>query len=200
MQVAQFEKVSYQQFEADMMNCQDAWRQDYNIWAEDRQDDPHANIGPYPYIQEVYDNIELPKRATTGSAGYDFKAPFSFKMEPGQSVKFPTGVRCKIDDGWFLALFPRSSLGFKYRMQLDNGTGIVDSDYYNAANEGHIHAKFTNDSKHLYPINGLNALPNIIDIKRGDSYMQGIFIPFGVTYDDNATGIRTGGFGSTNKQ
>ncbi len=136
-----------------------------------------------------YENIKLPKRATVGSAGYDFYAPYDFSIGPNQTVKIPTGIRAKIDNGWFLAIVPRSSLGFKYRLQLDNTVGIIDCDYYNALNEGHIFIKLTNDSK--------NDL--VLNVKKGEAFAQGIFIPFGITTDDEVLEKRTGGFGSTNK-
>lgn len=136
-----------------------------------------------------YENIKLPKRATVGSAGYDFYAPYDFSLEPNQTIKIPTGIRVKIDEGWFLAIVPRSSLGFKYRLQLDNTVGIIDSDYYNALNEGHIFIKLTNDSK--------NDL--VLNVKKGEAIAQGIFLPFGITTDDEVIEKRTGGFGSTNK-
>ena len=34
-------------------------------------------------------------------------------------------------------------------------------------------------------------------VNQGDKYMQGIFVKYGITDDDAADGIRTGGFGST---
>lgn len=141
-------------------------------------------------VMALYKNIELPTRATSGSAGYDFKCPLAcFTLHPGETIKIPTGIRVKIDDGWFLGVFPRSSLGFKYRVQLDNTIGVVDSDYYNSDNEGHIFVKLTNDGK----------ADKTVAISAGDAFAQGIFLPFGITYNDEATGIRNGGFGSTNK-
>ena len=70
----------------------------------------------------------LPRRATTGSAGYDFHIPAALTLAPGETVKIPTGIRAKMDDGWVLQIFPRSGLGFKYRVQLNNTVGIIDSD------------------------------------------------------------------------
>lgn len=138
---------------------------------------------------ENYELIKLPIRATKGSAGYDFYAPFDFEVLPSQTVKIPTGIRVKISEGWFLGIVPRSSLGFKYRLQLDNTIGIIDSDYYNALNEGHIFIKLTNDSKEN----------KIVKIVKGEAFAQGIFIPFGITTDDEAEKERIGGFGSTNQ-
>ena len=89
-----------------------------------------------------------------------------------------------------LKCYPRSGLGFKYRMQLDNTVGIIDSDYYNADNEGHIMAKITNDTKE----------DKIMEIENGKGFMQGIFVEYGITEDDDANGIRTGGFGHTDNK
>lgn len=139
--------------------------------------------------QVIYDNIKIPKRATQGSAGYDFYSPFSFELEAGETIKIPTGIRVNIKEDYFLAVFPKSGLGFKYRLQLDNTVGIIDSDYFFSDNEGHIFAKLTNDSREKKGIY----------IKYGDSFMQGIFLQFGITVDDDVTDIRNGGFGSTSK-
>lgn len=92
-----------------------------------------------------------------------------------------------MDNEWFLGIFPKSGLGFKYRCQLDNTVGIIDNDYYFSDNQGHIMAKVTNDCKE----------DKTLYINRGKAFVQGIFIPFGITYDDHADGIRNGGFGST---
>lgn len=140
---------------------------------------------------EVYDNIKLPRRATKGSAGYDFFAPVDISLAPGESVRIPTGVRVQINDGWVLQCYPRSGLGFKFRLQLDNTVGIIDSDYYHSDNEGHIFAKITNDTREA----------KTVTIPAGTGFMQGVFMAYGITYDDAATAERNGGFGSTtNKQ
>ena len=132
-----------------------------------------------------YDSIMLPKRATTGSAGYDFFLPYNLVLDPGEIVKVSTGVRCKIDDGYVLQIYPRSGLGFKYGLQLRNTVGIIDSDYYNAKNEGHIAASL------------INTGDKIINLNAGDAFMQGIFTPYFVTYDDEVEKLREGGMGST---
>ena len=138
---------------------------------------------------EIYRKLKLPKRATTGSAGYDFFAPTTFSLRPGETVKIPTGVRVAMEDAWVLKCYPRSGLGFKYRLQLDNTVGIIDSDYFYSGNEGHIFAKLTNDSK----------TNQSLTIQSGNGFMQGIFMEFGITWDDDATEIRDGGLGSTTK-
>ena len=138
--------------------------------------------------KEDYENIILPRRATSGSAGYDFFSPIPFTLNPGETIKVPTGIRAKIEDGWVLKIYPRSSLGFKYRLTLNNTVGIIDSDYYFAENEGHIFIKITNCGE------------KVLEIEKGKAFAQGIFLEYGITYDDEATASRTGGMGSTDKK
>ena len=139
-------------------------------------------------LQKIYDNIKLPKRATAGSAGYDFYAPVSITLEPGKTIKIPTGIRVEMESDWVLKCYPRSGLGFKYRLQLNNTVGIIDSDYFYSDNEGHIFAKLTNDTNE----------ERTVEIAAGTGFMQGIFVEYGITVDDNVTTVRNGGFGSTN--
>jgi len=144
---------------------------------------------PGAKLLEVYNEIALPRRATAGSAGYDFASPFAFDLAPRETITIPTGIRVQIEPGWWLGLLPRSGHGFKFRVQLDNTLGVIDSDYYYADNEGHILVKLSNDSmtgKHL-------------SISDGDSFVQGVFLPYGITTTDEANTKRTGGFGSTGK-
>ena len=138
-------------------------------------------------LPNPYDGLKMPRRATAGSAGYDIYAPLDFTLEPGQSIKIPTGVRAKIDEGWVLVILPRSGQGFKFRVQLYNTAGVIDSDYFGAANEGHIFVKLIN----------ANREGKTLSVKKGEAFAQGIFLPFGITVDDEADAVRTGGFGST---
>jgi dUTP pyrophosphatase len=137
----------------------------------------------------VWDSIKLPRRSTKDSAGYDISSTMSFVLEPNQTVKIPTGIKCEMESGWVLKIYPRSGLGFKYRLQLNNGVGIIDGDYINSDNEGHIFLKLTNDSNEN----------KTLEVNMGDKIVQGIFIPYGITIDDDADGMRNGGFGSTGK-
>ena len=168
--IAKFHKVSWEQFEKD-------WVDTFGEQLEEK-------------IREIYEGIKLPKRATTGSAGYDFFAPVSFTLAPGETVKIPTGVRVEMAEDWVLCLYPRSGLGFKYRLQLNNTVGIIDSDYFYSDNEGHIFAKITNDSNE----------GKSVSIQAGTGFMQGIFVEYGITVDDDAKGVRNGGFGSTTQK
>ena len=137
-----------------------------------------------------YDTITVPVRATAGSAGYDFVIPLDVVIKPGYTCLVLTGIRCKMDEGWVLNIYPRSSLGFKYRCQLDNTVGIIDQDYYYSDNKGHIMIKITNDSK-----DGKDMI-----LKAGDRFAQGVFTRYGITYSDNSTNIRNGGIGSTSEK
>ena len=165
--VAQFFKVSPDNFVG-------AMREDFPQYSETD-------------VREIYEKIMLPRRATRGSAGYDFFAPCSFKLSPGETIKIPTGIRVKIDEDWVLKLYPRSGLGFKYRLQMNNTVGIIDSDYYNSDNEGHIFIKITNDTNE----------GKTVEVAEGTGFAQGIFIEYGITVDDEADGVRNGGLGST---
>lgn len=171
--MAKFEKVSFEQFLND-------WIDTFPIFDFNYQD----NI---ENLKCVWENINLPKRSTSGSAGYDFISPIDFELNPGEEIKIPMGVRCNIDGDWVLMIYPRSSIGFKYQVGLANTTGIIDSDYYNAKNEGHIMVKLVNRGDKLFSVNN------------GDKIVQGIFLPYGITIDDNAEGGRIGGFGSTGR-
>lgn len=166
--IAKFEKVSKTRFVAD-------WLDTFG--------------GEEAAAEHVYDIIKLPKRATKGSAGYDFYSPLDFTLHPGETIKIPTGIRASMREDYVLAVFPRSGLGFKFRLQLNNTVGIIDSDYYYSDNEGHIFIKLTNDSNEK----------KVLDLAAGSGFAQGIFLPFGITEDDDVTEIRNGGFGSTTK-
>ena len=137
----------------------------------------------------IYNMIKLPQRATTGSAAYDVFAPFDIIIPPKGTVKVPTGIRVILDDDKFLAIYPRSGLGFKYKMQLFNSVGVIDADYYYSDNEGHIWCKFYNDSPD----------GKTIEIKQGTAMCQAIIQQFFKTVDDKTDGIRNGGMGSTTK-
>jgi len=143
--------------------------------------------GTFDNAKLIYDSLKLPKRATSGSAGYDFYTPLDFELSPGETIKIPTGIRSKMNEGWVLMIFPRSGLGFKYRLQLNNTVGVIDSDYYGSDNEGHIFIKITNDSNEQ----------KTVSVKAGEGFAQGVFLPFGITMDDDQNAIRNGGFGST---
>lgn len=161
--VGQFEKISIEQ-----------WRKDFG----------DNNNHTYDYL---LNDIPMPKRATVGSAGYDICTPYDVDLEPGEEANIPTGLKCKINNGWALFALPKSGLGFKYYTRLANTIGLIDEDYYNNENnEGHMWVKIRNEG----------SKPLHIDCGKGMCQM--VFLPYGITYDDEAEGIREGGFGSTN--
>ncbi|MDR0991868.1 MAG: deoxyuridine 5'-triphosphate nucleotidohydrolase [Ruminococcus sp.] len=155
-----FEKVSFGRFAEDLRKNSSA------TYSDDE-------------IRDIYKQIKLPIRATEKSAGYDFAAP----VASAPPCVIPTGIRVKINDGFFLALFPRSGLGFKYGLRLSNTVGIIDGDYYDSDNEGHILVSVKSEKP--------------LDIDAGMRFCQGIFIPFGVVDGDDTKTKRNGGFGST---
>ena len=158
VRVGKFEKISITQYNKDVIN---------------------------PKI--TYNEIPMPIRATKGSAGYDIKTLHDIDLQPNEDIKVPTGLKCKIDNGWGLFALPKSGLGFKYYTRLANTVGLIDEDYYNNVdNEGHIWVKLRNE--------GTEPL----HIDAGKGICQVVFLPYGITYDDESEGIREGGFGSTN--
>lgn len=166
--IAKFNKVSKEQF-------LDDWR---NVFGMEEKEEE---------ILSAYSSIMLPRRATAGSAGYDFFLPCPVCLDPGESVNIPTGIRVELCEGWVLLLYPRSGLGFKYRLQLNNTVGVVDSDYFYSDNEGHIFIKIFNDSRE----------GKRIELHAQMAFAQGIFMEYGIAADDDAIETRNGGFGST---
>lgn len=151
------------------------------------------------------EGVEMPRRSTEKSAGYDFYAPHDFELKPGEWTDIDTGVRfdgyedayvsihktvydivgpidMKADvnvTSWVMLLFPRSGLGTKYGVRFATTVGVVDCDYKN-----NIRAKMTSD------------VP--ITIHKGERFMQGVIVPFGMFRDEvRPTEVRKGGFGST---
>ena len=168
--ISKFHKVSFEQFKGD-------WTDTFGELPEEE-------------IRTIYEGVRLPVRATSGSAGYDFFTPAAFSLGPGETAKIPKGIRAEMDENWVLQIFPRSGLGFKYRLQLNNTVGIIDSDYFYSDNEGHIFIKITNDTNE----------GRRVELDAGAGFAQGIFLPYGITVDDACTGSRNGGFGSTDQR
>ena len=131
--------------------------------------------------------IPLPSRATAGSAGYDFICPADVTLQPGDAITIPTGIRCEMQPGWVLMIFPRSGLGFKHQVRLANTVGVIDADYFHAANEGHIMVRIVNGGDHT------------VSIAKGDRFCQGVFLPHGLAEEEAVLSGREGGFGSTGK-
>lgn len=167
--IAKFMKVSKEQFDK-------GWQDTFGETSSEE-------------LERIYESIQLPKRATSGSAGYDFFSPLTFELKPQETIKIPTGIRVQMEEGWVLKIYPRSGLGFKYRLQLNNTVGIIDSDYFYSDNEGHMFIKITNDSNE----------GKTIRVEAGTGFAQGIFVEYGITVDDDVVEVRNGGFGSTTK-
>ena len=151
-------------------------------------------IEDFKYISEnerealkAYACVSIPKRATRGSAGYDLITPVDIVLKPGQGLKVPTGIRVRMREDHCLFIMPRSGLGSRFRFQLDNTLGVIDSDYYYSSNEGHIFVPMINDSRD----------GKALSISAGTAFAQCVFVKYGITEDDDASDTRDGGFGST---
>ena len=136
-------------------------------------------------------DIHLPVRKTKNSAGYDVEAASDIVIEPYKNgmkpTLIPTGLKAYCQDDDYYILVNRSS-GPKKGLVMANSIGIIDADYYgNESNDGHFYFQYWN----------FGDKP--LEIKKGDVIGQVIFQKYLTVDDDNATGMRTGGFGSTNK-
>lgn len=169
--VALFEKVSFKQYKEDLIG--------HGIFSEEDGE----------LIIESYESISLPVRGTRGSAGYDFVSPVDIVLKPGEQIVVCTGIRCLMKENWVLKAYPRSSSGTKYRVQFNNTVPILDSDYYYSKNEGHIMFKILNDGRE----------GKVFKLSKGEKLCQGVFVEYGITFDDEVSTERTGGFGSTGK-
>lgn len=144
----------------------------------------------FGYDKDLYDSYNIPVRKTKDSAGYDFELIRDYILKSGDSVLVPLGIKADMNEGEFLMLVVRSSIGTKKNVRLQNQMGIIDKDYYdNSENEGHMFVKLQNHGK------------EDVVLKKGEGIVQGIFMKF-LTTDDEELIIteRTGGFGSTTKQ
>jgi dUTP pyrophosphatase len=177
-----FEKVSFTQWELDALK-----KGKYREW------NFYKNLPEgFPSRFDVWNKIKLPKRATKFSAGHDFFMPITIKIQPGETITIPTGIKWNPGDqkDTYLSIFPRSSLGRDYSLREPNIVSIIDADYYGIeSNEGHIFINLKNE--------GTNGA---VIIHEGEAYAQGIINKYYVTDDDDVTTERTGGFGSTTRK
>lgn len=164
-EISRFEKVSFDRFKED---CHE-----YSYWFSDSE------------IKDYYDNINIPKRKTEGSAGHDINIPFDLWLSPGETAMIPTGLRCCMDNNYVMLIFPRSSMGIKKKMTISNTIPVIDSDYYLADNEGHILISIKNNDK------------DCLKLKSNTGFAQAVFVPFGIAIDSGNAIRRTGGIGST---
>lgn len=163
-----FKEISYEQFATD-------WTKWNGPFVED--------------IRSIYDNLKLPVRATRNSAGYDIFAPAAFSLSPGEGITIPTGLCAIMDPGIVLLILPRSGQGIRCKLQLMNTVGVIDADYWQADNEGHIIMSLFND----HPAGA------VLHVAQGQGCAQGIFLPHFLCDDDIAETQRIGGFGSTDR-
>lgn len=193
MEGVKFEKVSFGAFLKAVLNNSYLMESiDYKlirIYSKEQQE--KKDNDRIDFIKNIYNNIEIPTRQTKYSAGYDFINPFKYFVVPAnKDVVFPSGIKVKLpkDENVCLKLYIRSSLGIRYGLSLSNGTGIIDSDFYNnISDEGNISLAIRNNDSHDYIIPPKCRMA------------QGIIEKFYLTEDDNTEGERIGGIGSTNK-
>ena len=132
--------------------------------------------------------INLPKRSTEHSAGYDIEAAETVRFAPGEIKLIPTGLKAYMQTGEVLYMYDRSSNPRKKGLVLINSVGVIDGDYYgNPGNEGHIFAQMK------------NITDQEVVLEVGERVVQAVFAPFLIADGDEADGVRTGGFGSTGK-
>ena len=171
--MSKFEKVSYEQ-----------WKSDCGIKGL-----------PDKELKEWYDNIKLPHQATAASAGCDFYMPFSLNLVADGKFKIATGVRWVCDGSQgsadrerVLLIVPRSGLGFKYGIKLSNTVGVIDADYCDSDNEGHIIISLENPSD------------QDVMLEAGKAFAQGIVVKFEIPEGAGGDATRNGGFGSTGEK
>ncbi|HEL0008214.1 TPA: dUTP diphosphatase [Streptococcus equi subsp. zooepidemicus] len=147
-----------------------------------------TRIRGFELVSGFTDTELLPKRETAHAAGYDLSVAEETSIAPGEIVLVPTGVKAYMQDGEVLYLYDRSSNPRKKGLVLINSVGVIDGDYYNnPANEGHIFAQMK------------NITDQTITLSAGERIVQGVFMPFLIADGDQASGERTGGFGSTGR-
>ena len=164
--MSHFEKVSFRQ-----------WKRDCGIKGL-----------PDKELREWYEAIKLPQQATAASAGCDFFMPFNLNFEAGSRFRIATGIRWVTDEadrGKVLLIVPRSGLGFKYGIRLTNTVGVIDADYCDSDNQGHIIISMDNPSKET------------IELEQGKAFAQGIVVSYDVPEGAESEDARSGGFGST---
>lgn len=156
-----FERISYEQFVKDV--------------TDDRM---------------LYNSIELPKRSTKKSAGYDIKSIENGIIKPGEYKRFKTGLKVSMNEDEVLYIYSRSSLGYKYGVTMVNSVGVIDADFYNNIdNEGHFSVCLINQGESDF------------EVKIGDRIAQGVFMKYlTVDNEEEIDSVRTGGFGSTDKK
>lgn len=135
------------------------------------------------YINE---GVNIPVRATSSSAGYDLESIENIVIKPREIVLVKTGLRIKMPANEVVLVYPRSSLAVKKGLMMSNSVGVIDSDYYNAKNEGHV----------MIPL--FNFTDQEVKIEKHERLAQAIFTTYFKTVDEKDSGVvRLGGFGSS---
>ncbi len=147
---------------------------------------------PEKELKEWFDNIKLPEQATASSAGCDFFMPFNLNFEAGSKFRIATGIRWVTDKDSsdrdkVLLIYPRSGLGFRYGIRLSNTVGVIDADYCDSDNEGHIIISLENPSG------------TSIELPEGKPFVQGIIVKYEIPDGAGSEEARNGGFGSTDR-
>ena len=181
-----FEKVTYKEFDGAFID----------MWLHQNLDKALGNQ-PMSLIQldvaAIWRDIQLPSRATVGSAGYDFSFPMPLTIcNTGLKYRIPTGIRWvagDIEDRLYMNIYPRSGLGSKFTLREPNVVSVIDSDYCLSPNQGHIYVTLVNEG----------TVPEC-NIDANYAYAQGIISKYVITDDDKCTGTRNGGFGSTSRK
>ena len=168
--MSHFEKVSFEQ-----------WRSDCGVRGLSDSE-----------LREWYDSIALPAQATASSAGCDFRMPFNLDLEAGSSFRIATGIRWVTEEGSedrsrVLLILPRSGLGFKHGIRLSNTVGVIDADYCDSDNEGHIIVSLQNPSDKAVPL------------PQGSPFAQGIVLKYEIPEGAGSDEARNGGFGSPSR-
>ncbi|MBE6041441.1 MAG: deoxyuridine 5'-triphosphate nucleotidohydrolase [Clostridiales bacterium] len=147
---------------------------------------------PDKELRKWYEDIKLPAQATAASAGCDFFMPFNLNFEAGSSFKIATGIRWVTDGDRdrdkVLLVVPRSGLGFKYGIRLSNTVGVIDADYCDSDNEGHIIVSLVNPSQET------------VKLPEGKPFAQGIVVKYEIPDGAGSDSHRNGGFGSTDSK
>lgn len=167
--MSHFEKVSFRRWKKD---CGVKGLKDKELW-------------------DWYDAIRLPAQATAASAGCDLYMPFNLNLEAGSTFRIATGIRWVCDEDErdrVLLIVPRSGLGFKYGIRLSNTVGVIDADYADSDNEGHIIISMENPSSENVPL------------EEGKPFAQGIVVRYEIPEGAESGSARNGGFGSTDRQ
>lgn len=233
-----FEKISFDQYYQDRLDMLD-YSSNKNYLSEngifDENIDRHQNDPGFKFkdyiepgsileakIKQLFykewENIEIPKRGTKYSAGYDFVCPFTIdtKFSNNFPYKIPTGIRFVSElneitgeNLYSLNIYPRSSTAMKKGMNLTNSVAIIDLDYCLSENEGHIIISLAHvltpdvfDWIHKFNDNRDSDTDTIL-FNRGERFVQGIISPVYLVRDEinnfDSLELRNGGIGSTGR-